>query len=227
MLDPALYIVAVPIGNLEDITLRALRILSEVDVIACEDTRTSGQLLKKLNINYNKLTSYHEHNESEKSLHIIQSIKNGESVALISDAGTPLISDPGYKLVRRAREENLRVVPIPGVSSVMAALSASGMATDEFIFYGFPPQKKGRNTFLKRVIETESTMVIFESTHRIEKFVNELIQNGIGDRKICIAREITKMYEEFLYGTTEQILEIIKTKKGLKGEIVVVIDKKS
>ncbi len=227
MLDPALYIVAVPIGNLEDITLRALRILSEVDVIACEDTRTSGQLLKKLNINYNKLTSYHEHNESEKSLHIIQSIKNGESVALISDAGTPLISDPGYKLVRRAREENLRVVPIPGVSSVMAALSASGMATDEFIFYGFPPQKKGRNTFLKRVIETESTMVIFESTHRIEKFVNELIQNGIADRKICIAREITKMYEEFLYGTTEQILEIIKTKKGLKGEIVVVIDKKS
>ncbi|MDT3741001.1 MAG: 16S rRNA (cytidine(1402)-2'-O)-methyltransferase [Candidatus Kapabacteria bacterium] len=227
ILEPAVYLVATPIGNLEDITLRAIRVLSSVDIIACEDTRHSGMLLKKLNIVYKKLVSYHEHNESEKSGWLINSVLAGNSVAVISDAGTPLISDPGFKLVALAIENNVKVVPIPGASSFLTALSACGMSVHRFTFAGFAPQKKGRNTFLRNILEIDNTVILFESCHRIEKLIDELFELSGDSRKICVARELTKMHEEFIRGNCSEIKDIIKSKKGLKGEIVVVLEGKN
>lgn len=225
-LEPALYIVSTPIGNLEDITLRAIRVLQNCDIIACEDTRHSGLLLQKLNILHKSLISYYDYNESEKSVEIIKMISDGKSVCLISDAGTPLISDPGYKLVNEAITNNIKVVPIPGVSALITALSASGLSVYNFTFVGFAPQKKGRKTFLTNICKLETTIILYESCHRIEKLLAELFEIFGDERKICIARELTKFYEEFLRGTVSEIREIISKRKGLKGELVVILDAK-
>lgn len=225
-LEPAIYLVATPIGNLEDITVRALRILRNVDIIACEDTRHSGIMLKKLEIEYKKLISYHEYNELEQSRKLVNLVNEGNSIALISDAGTPLISDPGYKLVAFANESKVKIIPIPGASAFLAALSASGMGTHRFTFVGFAPQKKGRQTFLRNIVEIDNTVILFESTHRIEKLISELAEIAGPNRKICVARELTKIHEEFIRGNATEISEIIKQKKGLKGEIVVILEGK-
>jgi 16S rRNA (cytidine1402-2'-O)-methyltransferase len=223
-LEPAIYLVATPIGNLEDITLRALRILTNCDIIACEDTRHSGLLLQKLQIPHKKLVSYHDYNEAEKSVEIVNMVLEGKSIALISDAGTPLISDPGYKLVVKAIEKNVKVIPIPGVSALITALSACGLGVHNFTFVGFAPQKKGRMTFLKNICTYETSVILYESCHRIEKLLSELFEYAGADRNICVARELTKMHEEFIRGSIAEVKEIVNLRKGLKGEIVVILE---
>lgn len=226
-LEPALYLVPTPIGNLEDISYRALKILVSADIIACEDTRNTASLLRKLGIHAKQLTSYHEYNEREKSPQLAEAIKQGKSIALVSDAGTPALSDPGYRLINEAIDREVKVIALPGANALLPALSASGFATNEFIFMGFPPQKKGRQTFLKRVADRDCTVVLYESTHRIGKLINEIAEYCGADRKVCIAREISKMFEEYIRGTAEELQTIMATRKELKGEIVVVIERKA
>ncbi|MFH1533575.1 MAG: 16S rRNA (cytidine(1402)-2'-O)-methyltransferase [Nitrospirota bacterium] len=215
-----LYIVATPIGNLEDITLRALKTLKEVDYIAAEDTRHSGILLQKYEIKTTVL-SYHSYSSDAKQEKIIDLLKEGKSVALISDAGTPGISDPAYSLIRRAIEEDIRIVPIPGASSLLAALNMSGLPMNQFLYLGFIPLKKGRQTLLKSLDDETRTIVIFESPHRLLKTLNQLREH-IGNRKIAVCREITKIYEEAVRGTIEEAIEHFTAKKP-KGEFVLVI----
>lgn len=224
MLKPALYLVPTPIGNLEDITLRALNILKEVDVIACEDTRNSGQLLKLLEIKPKRLVNYHNFNESEKSDELINLIKNGKSIALISDAGSPLISDPGFKIVNLCIDNEITIVPLPGATAFVPALSASGMPVNNFTFLGFPPAKKGRQTFLKSLEKIRHTVILYESPHKIIKLIEELIEIYGKNIQICIAREISKIYEEFSRGRIEDVLNTYRKKSSIKGEIVVIID---
>ncbi len=218
-----LYIIATPIGNLEDITLRAVRILKEVNLIAAEDTRTSKVLLKKYEINTH-LTSFHSYTDERKLQELINHLKNGESLAMISDAGTPGISDPGFKLVNAARAAQIKVIPIPGPTAFLTALMASGMPINKFVYLGFLPLKKGRQTLLKSLVKEEKTMVFYESPHRILKTLGEL-STYFGNRKIILARELTKIYEEFLSGTAAELLEIFKNKNP-KGEFVVIIEAK-
>ena len=224
MLKPGLYLVPTPIGNLEDITLRALNVLKEADIIACEDTRNSGQLLKLLEIKPKKLISYHNYNEAEKSDELINLIKNGKSVALISDAGSPLISDPGFKIVNLCIQNEITIVPLPGATAFVPALSASGMPVNSFTFLGFPPAKKGRQTFLKFLENIRHTVVLYESPHKIIKLLEELIEIYGKNIQICIAREISKIYEEFTRGEIESVLNTYQKKSSIKGEIVVIID---
>lgn len=225
-LEPALYIVPTPIGNLEDITLRALRILKLVDIIACEDTRTTGKLLKLLNLPPKKLVSYYEHNEKQKAQQVINFIKEQNSVALISEAGMPCISDPGYRLVNLAIEEGIKVIVLPGASASLTALVASGFPTNEFKFLGFPPEKKGRKVFLHKIADSDCTTIVYISPYKLIKFLQELKEYCGDNRKICICRELTKMYEEFIRGTIDECLNEIKKKTSIKGEIVLIIDKK-
>lgn len=225
-LEPALYLVPTPIGNLEDITFRAMRVLATADIVACEDTRTTASLLKKIEVHANQLTSYHEYNEREKAPYLADLIKQGKSVALVSDAGTPALSDPGYRLINSAIELGLKIIALPGANALLPALSSSGFPTNEFTFMGFPPQKKGRQTFLKRVSEQETTVILYESTHRIIKLVTELGEHCGDDRQVCIAREISKIYEEYLRGTIGELKLTLATRKELKGEIVVIIARK-
>ncbi len=225
-LESALYLVPTPIGNLEDITFRAMRVLATVDMVACEDTRTTASLLKKIGVHATQLTSYHEYNEREKAPYLADLIKQGKSVALVSDAGTPALSDPGYRLINSTIELGLKIIALPGANALLPALSSSGFPTNEFIFMGFPPQKKGRQTFLKRVSEQETTVIIYESTHRIIKLVSELGEHCGDERQICIAREISKIYEEYLRGTIGELKITLAQRKELKGEIVVVIARK-
>ena len=215
-----LYIVATPIGNLEDITLRAINTLKEVDYIAAEDTRHSGILLQKYEIKTTVL-SYHSYSSDSKEEKIIDLLKEGKKVALISDAGTPGISDPAYSLIKRAIEENIRIVPIPGASSLLAALNMSGLPMNQFLYLGFLPLKKGRQTLMKSLDDETRTIVIFESPHRLLKTLNQLREH-IGNRKIAVCREITKIYEEAVRGTIEEAIEHFTTKKP-KGEFVLVI----
>lgn len=215
-----LYIVATPIGNLEDITLRALNTLKEVDYIAAEDTRHSGILLQKYEIKTTVL-SYHSYSSDNKQEKIIDLLKEGKEVALISDAGTPGISDPAYALVKRAIEEDIRIVPIPGASSLLAALNMSGLPMNQFLYLGFLPLKKGRQALIKSLDDETRTIVIFESPHRLLKTLNQLREH-IGNRKIAVCREITKIYEETVRGTIEEAIEHFTTKKP-KGEFVLVI----
>ncbi len=224
MLKPALYLVPTPIGNLEDITLRALNILKSADIIACEDTRNSGQLLKLLEIKPKKLLSYHNFNEAEKSDELIALIKSGKSIALISDAGSPLISDPGFKIVNLCIENCIDIIPLPGATAFVPALSASGMPVNSFTFLGFPPAKKGRQTFLKALDNYKNTVVLYESPHKIIKLMEEIIEIYGKNIKICIAREISKIYEEFTRGIIEDVLNTYRKKTSIKGEIVVIID---
>ncbi|MCL2039360.1 MAG: 16S rRNA (cytidine(1402)-2'-O)-methyltransferase [Bacteroidetes bacterium] len=224
-ISPCLYIVPTPIGNLKDITLRALEVLKNVDIIACEDTRRSGLLLKSLDISSkNRLRSYHDYNEGTKTIQIINEIKNGKSVALISDAGTPCISDPGYKLVSSAKENNIKIVSLPGPTALITALVTSGMAVHNFTFIGFPPAKKGRQTFIKDVVNAENTTILYESSHKILKLIKEIAELD-SNRNIFISREITKIYEEHISFNTSSFLKneinIVE-----KGEFVVIIEGK-
>ena len=200
-----LYIIATPIGNLEDITLRAIRTLKESDYIAAEDTRHSRILLNKYEIGTPTI-SFHSYSDERKLEQLLGFLKEGKNVALISDAGTPGISDPGYKLIRAARKEGIKVIPIPGPSAFLTALSASGLPTHQFLYLGFLPLKKGRQKLLDSLVEETRTLVFYESPHRILKTLAELA-NKFGERPIVIARELTKIHEEYFSGTAQEALE--------------------
>ena len=221
---PIIYIVATPIGNLEDITLRAIRVLKEVDVILCEDTRTTAKLLQKYNIK-TPTVSYHSHSKLSKVEKIFSLLLEGKSLALVSDAGTPAISDPGVLLISQIRDRmpDVQVVPIPGPSAVIAALSASGFPSSNFLFLGFLPHKKGRETLFKEIAEAKRTVVFYESPHRIMKALASLKEH-LKSRKIAIARELTKIHEEIVFGTPEELLLYLNNnKEKIRGEFVVMV----
>ncbi|MFZ0454811.1 MAG: 16S rRNA (cytidine(1402)-2'-O)-methyltransferase [Ignavibacteriaceae bacterium] len=220
---PILYIISTPIGNLKDITLRALEVLKEVDLIACEDTRVTSILLKNYDI-HKELISLNAVNESSKIDYLLKRINNGENCALVSDAGTPGISDPGTRLISAAIKNGIEVIPVPGASAVIAALSLSGLPSDSFIFEGFIPQKKGRQKKLKGLADEERTIIIYESVYRIEKLLNEL-NEYMPERFIVICRELTKKFEETWRGTPAELLKSFN-EKVIKGEFVVVISPK-
>jgi 16S rRNA (cytidine1402-2'-O)-methyltransferase len=216
-----LYLVATPIGNLEDITLRAVRTLKECDLVAAEDTRRTGQLLKHFGIS-KPLLSYFKFSEARRSEEILQRLLRGETVALVTDAGSPGISDPGERVVKAAIAAGLRVESVPGASALVAALTASGLSTGEFHFIGFLPHKSGqRKRKLERLKAFEGTLVLYESPYRVERLLNELNED-FGDRQIVLARELTKRFEEFLRGTPIQLLERIRA-RGARGEFVVLV----
>jgi 16S rRNA (cytidine1402-2'-O)-methyltransferase len=219
-----LYIVSTPIGNLKDITLRALDVLREVDFVVCEDTRVTGILLNHYEIQ-KELISFNAQSESSKINFVLEKIKKGNSCALVSDAGTPAISDPGVRLVNTAIKEGITIEPIPGVSAVITALSIAGLPTDSFVFEGFIPQKKGRQKKLKHLADEERTIVLYESTYRIEKLLNEL-NEFMPERFIVIARELTKKFEETWRGKPPELLEELSN-KTIKGEFTVVIAPKN
>jgi 16S rRNA (cytidine1402-2'-O)-methyltransferase len=217
-----LYLVATPIGNLEDVTLRALRTLKECNVIAAEDTRHTGQLLKHFDIT-KPLLSYFQFNEAKRSEEIIERLRRGEKVALVTDAGSPGISDPGERVVQAALAAGFRVESVPGPCALIAALTASGLPTDEFHFVGFLPHKSGQRRKKLEALKTiEGTLVLYESPYRIEKLLNELTE-VFSDRTVVLARELTKRFEEFLRGTPSELLIRVR-KHALKGEFVVLID---
>ena len=215
-----LYIVATPIGNLKDFTFRAIDTLKEVDFVFAADTRNSTQLMKHYNIE-TKIDSYHEHNNVKKIPKIINLLNEGKNIALISDAGTPTISDPGYKLIRACIDEEINIIPIPGASAVTAALSASGLPSDSFFFLGFLPHKKGRKKKISFLKSLDNTIIIFESPHRLLKTLKEL-HDELGERPVVVARELTKLYEEIIRGNFDSIIEYFESKK-VKGEIVIII----
>ena len=218
-----LYVVPTPIGNLEDITLRALNVLKGVDVIAAEDTRTTKFLLDHYGIE-KPLLSFYSHNEQVRVPQIIQRLKNGDSVALVSDAGTPGISDPAHSIITASIANNITIIPLPGATAFVPALIASGFSTHEFVFEGFLPHKKGRKTKLERLSKEERTIILYESVHRIEKTLRELLQY-FGDRNIVVVRELTKIFEEITRGPISVVLEQYVS-KTLKGEFVFVIEGK-
>jgi len=216
-----LYVVATPIGNMEDITIRAVRILKEAALIAAEDTRHTGKLLKRYDI-HTPLTSYHEHNEERKAESLLSRLREGTSIAIVTDAGTPGISDPGYRLVKAAAEEGIDVVAIPGPSALIAALSLSGLPTDGFTFVGFPPSRKTeRRKFLLRLKGVKKTVILYESPRRIAKTVTDIV-DILGDVELVIARELTKLHEEVMRGRAGEILEILAG-CDIKGEITLLI----
>jgi len=221
LMPGTLYLVATPIGNLEDITLRALRVLRECDVVAAEDTRRTGQLLKHFQIS-KPLLSYFQFNEAKRSEEIVDRLQRGQKVALVSDAGSPGISDPGERVVRAAVAKGLRVESVPGPSAVVAAITASGLPADEFHFVGFLPHKSGqRRNRLESLKTTGGTLVLYESPYRIEKLLGEL-REVFPEREVVLARELTKKFEEYLRGRPAALLEVA-VKRSLKGEFVVMI----
>ena len=215
-----LYIVATPIGNLGDLTFRAKEILETVDLVACEDTRHTGILLKHYDIKTAKL-SFHSHSGQAKVDKIMDYLNNGSDVALVSDAGTPGISDPGYNLIQAALEIGTEIIPLPGASAVITALCASGLPTDKFLYLGFLPVKKGRQTLFKKMAESEHTVVFYESPHRLIKTLTQLKDVLEKDSKIVVAKELTKIYETFYRGNLEEVLEQLPEK--VKGEYAVMI----
>jgi 16S rRNA (cytidine1402-2'-O)-methyltransferase len=216
-----LYIVGTPIGNLEDITLRALRILKEVDLIACEDTRHTQKLLNHYNI-AKTLVSYHEHNEMTRSPELLIQLEQGAKIALVSDAGMPLVSDPGYRLVTLCVRHKILVIPIPGPSAMLAALAAAGLPSEEFLFIGFLPQRTGeRRRALEHLRIEDRTMIFYEAPHRVAESIADA-QEILGDRPACIAREVTKLHEEFLRGRLSQLAESL-AERPARGEITLVI----
>lgn len=218
-----LSIVSTPIWNLEDITLRALRTLKEADFIACEDTRVTGQLLGHYAIeNGGRLLSFHSHSGFSKMEKIIELLKEGKHVALVSDAGTPGISDPGFVLIREAVKEWITVVPIPGASAVLSALVASGIDCHQYLYLGFLPVKKWRQTMLKSLVNKEYTVVVYESVHRIEKTLAELEEYLGSEHMIVVGREITKKFEEFKRGAISEVREYYKWEGKVKGEFVLI-----
>jgi len=221
LMPGTLYLVATPIGNLEDITLRALRTLKECDVVAAEDTRRTGQLLKHFGIT-KPMLSYFQFNEARRSEEILERLARGEKIALVTDAGSPGISDPGERVVRAARAAGRRVESVPGPCALVAALTASGLAADEFHFIGFLPHKSGQRRRQLEALEAfAGTLILYESPYRIEKLLGELVE-VFPSRKVVLARELTKKFEEYLTGTAAELLELVK-KRPLKGEFVVLI----
>ncbi len=219
-----LYVVATPIGNLADLSFRAVEILRSVQWIACEDTRQTRRLLAHYGIEA-RTVSYHEHNEAERSQELLSRLEQGESVALVSDAGTPLVSDPGFRLVRKAAEAGIRISPIPGPSALMAALSAAGLETDSFYFGGFLPRKPGeRRRLLEQLSRLETTLVFYEAPHRILETLEDLAP-AMGERPVVVARELTKIHEEFLRGTPAEVLEQLRQRGAVRGEITLLIGK--
>jgi len=217
-----LVIIPTPIGNLEDITLRAIRILKECDFVLAEDTRQSGKLMKHLDIK-TPLVSFHQHNEHKVLDNIVERIKSSTIVGLISDAGTPAISDPGFLLVRESIAQDIKVECLPGATAFVPALVNSGFPCDKFCFEGFLPHKKGRNKRLNELKEEQRTIVFYESPYRIKKLMEELVEIFGADRKVSVSRELTKIYEETLRGTAQELLSHF-TEKEPKGEFVVVVD---
>ncbi len=217
-----LYVVATPIGNLADLTDRARSILGKVNVVACEDTRTTGAMLARLGLRQ-ELVAYHEHNEIEMAERLADQLAAGKSVAVVSDAGTPALSDPGFRLVRACRRRGLPVVPVPGPSALTAVLSASGLPTNGFLFVGFlPPKSAARIAFFEKHREFEYTLALYESCHRIDKAVAEIVVTLGVDRVICVAKEVTKLHETFLVGRAGDVqAQLAKT--SLKGEFVLLI----
>jgi len=220
----ALYVVATPIGNLEDITLRALRILKEVDLIACEDTRQTQKLLNHYAIS-TPTTSYHEHNEITRSGELVIQLEEGRSIALVSDAGMPNISDPGYRLISLAIRHHIPVVPIPGASAFVAALAASGLPTDSFRFAGFLPAKAGqRRQVFEEIVNSQQTEIFYEAPHRLQEALADAVEILGPDRQIVIAREVTKLHEEFIRGRAGELTNTLKNRE-VRGEITLLIGK--
>lgn len=217
-----LYVVATPIGNMDDITLRALTILGQVDLIAAEDTRHTGKLMKYHNIK-SRLISYHEHNEKERTPLLIERIESGSSIALVSNAGTPTVSDPGYMLLQSAVEKGIRVIPIPGVSAGITALSISGLPTDSFIFIGFPAKKKAKRLKqLQKFADEKRTLIFYVSPGRMLAFMEELA-DAMGDRYGVLCREMTKLHEEFLRGRLSELIESLSHRPSIKGECTLLV----
>jgi 16S rRNA (cytidine1402-2'-O)-methyltransferase len=224
-LTPGLYLVATPIGNLEDITLRAVRVLKEADQIACEDTRQTQKLLNHYGIS-SRTVSYHEHNELTRAPELVLDLEGGARVALVTDAGMPGISDPGFRLISLAIRHHSPVVPIPGASAFLAALVASGLPADSFRFSGFLPAKVGqRRQTLESVKASPRTQVFYEAPHRLKETVEDVVEILGADRQLVIAREVTKIHEEFLRGRAGEVLEILKARGDIKGEITLLVGK--
>lgn len=221
-----LYLVGSPIGNLEDMSFRAVRILKECDRIACEDTRRTRTLLAHFGIS-KPLVSYHDHNEAERAAELAARLEAGEKIALVSDAGMPLVADPGYRLVKAAIDNHIEVQPVPGPSALLTALAASGLPTDAFRFAGFLPPKSGQRAALLEAYRNEAaTLITYEAPHRIRETLAE-IDRILGARPVVVARELTKVHEEFLRGTAREILEMLKGREVVKGEITLLIGKAS
>ena len=217
-----LFVVGTPIGNLADITYRAIDVLNNVEFIFAEDTRVSKKLLNHYSID-KKIYSYHDYSRDSEVINLINILVDGSNVALISDAGTPTISDPGYRLIRQCIKKGIDVIPIPGPSAVTAALSVAGLPSDSFTFIGFLPQKKGRVKKIEQLNDIENTIIVFESPHRIFKTLNQFLEI-LGNRQVVIGRELTKLYEEIIRGNLKEIIQRISD-KSLKGEIVIMIGK--
>ena len=220
-----LYLVGTPIGNMEDITLRALRILKEVDLIACEDTRHTMRLLDEYGIEKTTV-SYHEHNELTRAAELIMHLEKGDTVAMVSDAGMPGVSDPGYRLIALAVRHHIKVVPVPGASAFLSALVASGLPTDSFRFSGFLPAKEGaRRTLLEAIRHSPRTQIFYEAPHRIIDALKDVVELLGPERHVVVAREVTKLHEEFLRGTAEDVLATLNRRVEVKGEITLLIGK--
>lgn len=219
-----LYVVATPIGNMEDITLRAIKVLQAADIIAAEDTRKTARMLDRHGITHKMLRSFHEHNEKKVAPLIIEELLSGKDVALVSDAGTPTISDPGFPLVGAAIENGIEVIPIPGPSAVASALAVSGLPVHRFTFCGFLPRTSGKRArILENLAEFEGTIIFYESPFRLVKLLSEA-QAVLGDRKAVVAREMTKLHEEFARGTLSELVEKFKQRNSIKGEITLLIE---
>lgn len=221
-----LYIVSTPIGNLEDITLRAIRTLREVDLILCEDTRETGKILKHYDIK-NKTQSYHANSKLSKTDKIVELLNEGKQIALVSDAGTPIISDPGILLVKEILKNSpeTKIVPIPGASALLSAVVASGINCHEFVYLGFIPHKKGRETLFKEITVSKRTCVMYESVHRIEKTLDSLSVHLGADRQLVVGRELTKMFEELVRGTAAEVAEYFRENKDkVRGEFVIIVE---
>ena len=217
-----LYLVATPIGNLSDFSARSIEVLRSVHAIACEDTRTSGKLLRHYDIN-TPVLSFHQHNEHRKVASIMSYLDSGKDIALISDAGTPGISDPGFLPAREAHRKSHHVCAVPGPSALITALAASGLPSDRFLFEGFLPAKKGRSGRVDSIVEQECTVVLFESVHRVEKLVREISDRSSPDRLIAVCRELTKQFEEIIRGTVAEVRNKLGEHPNLKGEFVVIL----
>ncbi len=225
LLAPGLYLVATPIGNLDDITLRALHVLKQADLIACEDTRQTQKLLNHYGIS-SRTTSYHEHNEMTRAAELVVDLEQGARIALVTDAGMPGISDPGFRLISLAIRHHVPVVPIPGASAFLAALVASGLPTDSFRFSGFLPAKRGqRRQILEGIREAARTQVFYEAPHRVKEALEDIVEILGSERHVVIAREVTKIHEEFLRGHAGEVLETLRARGDVKGEITLLIGK--
>jgi len=224
-LAPGLYLVGTPIGNLEDITQRALRVLKEADLIACEDTRHTQQLLTHFGIS-TRTTSYHEHNEITRAPELVIQLEKGARIALVTDAGMPGVSDPGFRLISLAIRHHIPVIPIPGPAAFLAALVASGLPTDSFSFEGFLPAKRGqRRAILEKIRNSPQSQIFYEAPHRVKETLQDVVEVLGPDRDLVLAREITKLHEEFLRGSALEVLEGLKDRPEIKGEITLLIGK--